>query len=219
MAGNQLIVAIWGAAGNMGTRACKRLKESRQYDLRYVEVLPAGESALRARGDLPTPPDRAAAEADVVLLAIADKHIPAVSADLVPKMKSGAILMMLDPAAAYAEVLPRRGDIAIFVTHPTHPSVFNDEVGEARFDYFGAGLAKQSIVSALVQGPENAYAIGEAISAAYFSPRRRAGAHPPLLPPAPPRPPRRARPPPPPRTRHERNLRRDVHRRAEGSHG
>jgi hypothetical protein len=81
--------------------------------------------------------------------------------------------MMLDPAAAYAGVIPPRGDIAVFVTHPTHPNVFNDEVGPARRDYFGAGLAKQSIVSALVQGPEDRYAVGEAISAAYFSPIER----------------------------------------------
>jgi hypothetical protein len=45
--------------------------------------------------------------------------------------------------------------VSYFVTHPTHPPVFNDETDpEARRDYFGAGKAKQSIVNALVQGPE-----------------------------------------------------------------
>jgi hypothetical protein len=107
----------------------------------------------------------------VILLAIADKHIPAVAADLVPRMRSGSMLLMLDPAAAYAGVIPERADISIFVTHPTHPPVFNDETDpDARRDYFGAGKAKQSIVNALVQGPESAYAQGEAISRAYFRP-------------------------------------------------
>lgn len=168
-----LTIAIWGAAGNMGTRACRRLKEIPNFHLLYVEPVPAGEAKLKARGDTPTAPDIAAAEADVILLAIADKFIKDVAPDVVAKMKAGAMLMMLDPAAAYAGVLPVRDDVSYFVTHPTHPSVFNDEVGEARRDYFGAGLAKQSIVNALVQGPDEHYAIGEAISAAYFSPIER----------------------------------------------
>lgn len=169
----KITIAIWGAAGNMGTRACKRLKENPKYDLLYVEPFAAGKAKLTARGDTPAVPADAAKAADVILLAIADKYIKDVAPDVVSKMKAGAILMMLDPAAAYADVLPARGDVSYFVTHPTHPNVFNDEVGEARRDYFGAGLAKQSIVSALVQGPDAHYAIGEAISAAYFSPIER----------------------------------------------
>src|SRR5688572_7781718 len=166
-----LNVAIWGAAGNMGTRACKRLRENGRYNVLCVEPLAAGVEKLKARGDTPTPPAQAAATADVVILAIADKFIRPVAAELVPKMKPGAMLITLDPAAAYAGILPDRKDVSYFVTHPTHPSVFNDETDpEARRDYFGAGKAKQSIVSALVQGPDSAYAIGEAISRAYFSP-------------------------------------------------
>jgi hypothetical protein len=166
-----LNVAIWGAAGNMGTRACKRLRENGRYNVLCVEPLAAGVEKLKARGDTPTAPAEAAANADVVILAIADKFIRPVAADLVPRMKSGAMLITLDPAAAYAGILPDRQDVSYFVTHPTHPPVFNDETdAEARRDYFGAGKAKQSIVSALVQGPDSDYAIGEAISRAYFSP-------------------------------------------------
>jgi hypothetical protein len=166
-----LNVAIWGAAGNMGTRACKRLNESGQYTILCVETMPTGVEKLKARGDVPVPPDEAARTADIVVLAIADKFIQPVAADLIPKMKRGAMLLMLDPAAAYADILPQRPDVSYFVTHPTHPSVFNDETDpEARKDYFGAGKAKQSIVSALIQGPESDYAKGEALARAYFSP-------------------------------------------------
>jgi hypothetical protein len=156
----------------MGTRAVRRLRERPgEYEVVCVEPVPAGVERLRARGDVPASPDEAAATADIVVLAIADKFIERVAAALVPRMRRGAMLLMLDPAAAYAGVIPERGDISIFVTHPTHPPVFNDETDPAaRRDYFGAGLAKQSIVNALVQGPESDYARGEALSAAYFSP-------------------------------------------------
>ena len=166
-----LSVAIWGAAGNMGTRACRRLSENPKYNILRVEPLPAGVDKLKARGDAATPPDDAAGTADVIVLAIADKFIKPVAADLVPKMRPGAMLLMLDPAAAYAGIIPERKDISIFVTHPTHPPVFNDETDpEARRDYFGAGKARQSIVNALVQGPESDYAVGEEVARTYFSP-------------------------------------------------
>jgi hypothetical protein len=166
-----LNIAIWGAGGNMGTRATKRLRENKDFNVLCVEPLPAGEAKLRARGDTPVACDDAARTADVIVLAIADKFIKPVAADLVPKMKGGGMLLMLDPAAAYAGIIPPRQDISIFVTHPTHPPVFNDETDpEARRDYFGAGKAKQSIVNALVQGPEAHYAVGESVARTYFSP-------------------------------------------------
>src|SRR5688500_14834799 len=116
-----LNVAIWGAAGNMGTRACNRLRENAQYRILCVEPLAAGAEKLRARGDVPVTTDEAAKIADIVVLAIADKFIKGVAAEVVPMMKSGAMLVTLDPAAAYAEILPKRGDVTYFVTHPTHP--------------------------------------------------------------------------------------------------
>ena len=62
-------------------------------------------------------------------------------------------------------------DITYFVTHPAHPPVFNDEQEmEARRDFFGSGLAKQAIVCALMQGPEEDYARGEQIATDLFQP-------------------------------------------------
>lgn len=168
---NMTNVAIFGAAGNMGTRACNRLKSYADYNILYVELMPAGVEKLKARGDTPTSVDDACASADIVLMAIADKFIPKVVQDVVPKMKSGAMLLTLDPAAAYAGALPKRDDVTYFVTHPTHPPLYNDETSDkARKDYFGAGFAKQSIVSALVQGPEADYAKGETLARRYFDP-------------------------------------------------
>ena len=70
-----------------------------------------------------------------------------VAHEVVPAMKSAAMLICLDPAAPYGGKLPARADVTYFVTHPAHPSVFNDEKDEeARRDFFGSGKAKQSIV-------------------------------------------------------------------------
>jgi hypothetical protein len=155
----------------MGTRACNRLKKHSDYTIQYVELMPAGVEKLKARGDTPTSVEDACRTADIIVMAIADKFIPKVVQDVVPKMKPAAMLLALDPAAAYAGALPKRDDVTYFVTHPTHPPLYNDETTEqARKDYFGAGLAKQSIVCALVQGPEEDYAKGELLSRRYFEP-------------------------------------------------
>ena len=61
--------------------------------------------------------------------------------------------MTLDPAVARAGKLFLREDVAYFITHPAHPSVFNWEpTPEAQADFFGGSLAKQPIVCALMQG-------------------------------------------------------------------
>jgi D-apionate oxidoisomerase len=165
-------VAIWGAAGNMGTRAVNRLREHpEEYELLLVEAVEPARKKLSDRGETPLTPAEAVPQADIVVLAIADKFIPSVAAELVPAMKSGAMLIMLDPAAAYAGSIPERKDIAIFLTHPSHPPVFNDETDpEARRDYFGSGKARQTIVNALVQGTEEDYARGEMLARWFFGP-------------------------------------------------
>jgi hypothetical protein len=64
-----------------------------------------------------------------------------------------------------------RDDITYFVTHPCHPPIFNDETDmQAKKDHFGGLFAKQHIVSALMQGPEEAYAVGEEIAKTIWAP-------------------------------------------------
>jgi hypothetical protein len=137
----------------------------------HVEASDAGRSTLKERGISAVPKDDALAQADVAILAVPDALIGKVAREIVPAMKSGAMLICLDPAAPYGGKLPRRTDVTYFVTHPAHPPVFNDETdAEARRDFFGSGLAKQAIVSALMQGPESNYAKGETISRKIFGP-------------------------------------------------
>ena len=164
-------IAILGAAGNMGTRASNALKDDPDYQVLHVEAGEAGEARLQERGLTPTPMDEALSKADVVIMAIPDALIGAVSQKIVPGLKSGAMLMGLDPAAPHAGRLPEREDVTYFFAHPAHPPVFNDETdAEARRDFFGSGKARQAIVCALVQGPEEDYAKGEAIAVKFFGP-------------------------------------------------
>ena len=94
-----------------------------------------------------------------------------VTEQLVPMMKPGAVGVTLDPAAPLAGHLYPREDIHYFASHPSHPSVFNWEPSkEAHYDYFGGIAAKQSIVCALIQGPEEVYADGERLAKAIYAP-------------------------------------------------
>lgn len=164
-------IALFGAAGKMGSRISRRLRENSNYQTMYVESGETGVQRLKERGDIPTPPDEAARQADVLILAIPDKLIGKASQAIVPQMKPDAMLMLLDPAAPWGGELPERKDITIFVCHPCHPPIVNDETDpEARMDFFGAIKAKQNVVAALVQGPESDYARGEAIVRAIFTP-------------------------------------------------
>ena len=164
-------IALFGAAGAMGTRLSNALRDDSGFEVLFVEAGEAGRARLRERGDEPADAEAAASSADVVVLAVPDAVLLGVARDVVPRMKSGAMVMCLDPAAPYSGGLPAREDLSYFVTHPAHPPIFGDESDpEARRDYFGSGKARQSIVSALMQGPEEHFALGESIARKVFSP-------------------------------------------------
>ena len=164
-------IALFGAAGKMGTRISNRLKDDLSFQTFYVESGEAAEKRLRERGFAPTPPEEAARQADIVILSIPDRLIGKVSAQVVPLMKSQAMMILLDPAAPHGGELYQRADIAYFVTHPCHPPVVNDEVDPAaRMDFFGGTHAKQHAVAALMQGSEADYALGESVVRHIFAP-------------------------------------------------
>lgn len=163
-------VALMGAGGKMGCRITDNMRDLSNYDMLYLEVSEAGIANLQDRG-LSVSDAEAVTEADVVVLALPDKIIGKVTTTLVPKLKSGAMIIGLDPAAAYAGVMPVRDDLTYFVAHPCHPPVFNDETSaEAKSDWFGGIHAKQNIVCALYHGAEDDYAKGETIAKAMYAP-------------------------------------------------
>lgn len=163
-------IALFGAAGKIGARIANLLKDDPAYHTLFIEAGTAAEQRLRDMGLAPTAKEEAAPQADVVILAVPDLFIGAIAGEIVPKLKSGALVIGLDPAAPHSGKLPPRSDISYFITHPCHPPVYNDETEQrARTDYFG-GIAKQNIVCALMQGPEEHYALGEAIARKMFAP-------------------------------------------------
>ncbi len=163
-------VALFGAAGKVGTRITNALRDDPEYRMLYVEAGEVGPARLREMGLTPTSTEEAVREADVVILSIPDVFIETVAADIVPKLKSGTLVICLDPAAPHGGELPEREDIAYFVVHPCHPPIVNDEVDpEARNDFWG-GVAKQNIVCALMQGTDSDYEKGEQLSRKMFAP-------------------------------------------------
>ncbi|KAF0135782.1 MAG: hypothetical protein FD152_1218 [Xanthobacteraceae bacterium] len=164
-------VALFGAGGKMGMRIGRNLVAS-PLTVLPVEVSEAGRARfLEAHGIACIAPEEAIAAAQVVVLAVPDTVIGAVTRDLVPKLKAGTMVVILDAAAPHAGHLPERADITYFVTHPCHPPIFNDETEPAaRADHFGGIAAKQHIVNALMQGPEEHYAIGEQVARAMWAP-------------------------------------------------
>jgi hypothetical protein len=164
-------IALFGAGGKMGCRLTDNLKDRPEYRMRYVEVSPAGVANLAERGLSPTPQADALADADVVILALPDRVLGKVAHGIVPQVKPGAVVMTLDPAAPHAGELPERADISYFVTHPCHPPLFAyDATPEERRDFFGGVKAPQAIVCALMQGPDEHYALGEAVATAMYAP-------------------------------------------------
>jgi D-apionate oxidoisomerase len=171
---SSLNVVLVGAGGKMGCRLTDNLRDS-VYRMNYVEVSEAGIDRLQKRGVKVSIAAEVIPAADLVILAVPDIYIGKIAADLLGLFKPGAIIVTLDPAAAVGGHLPKREDISYFVSHPTHPSVFNwEEDQKKHFDYFGGITARQAIVCALMQGPEAHYEIGEALAVTMYAPVTRA---------------------------------------------
>jgi hypothetical protein len=168
-------IALFGAGGKMGCRIIDHLKDHPDYTLRCVETGERGTANLAQRRVTPVPVDEALKEAEVMILALPDRVLGKVAKALVPKVKSGCLVVTLDPAAAHAGELPERADISYFVSHPCHPSVFDHFETEAeRNDFFGGTTARQAIVCALMQGPESDYVRGERLARDFYAPVTRA---------------------------------------------
>ena len=164
-------LTLLGAGGKMGCRITDHLKSHPDYTMHYVESGERGLANLIQRGVTPTPREEALRVADAVILALPDRVLGKVAQDVVPQLRPGTLVITLDPAAAFAGELPPRPDISYFVSHPCHPSVFDHFQTEAEInDFFGGTHARQAIVCALMQGPEEHYALGEKIARDFYAP-------------------------------------------------
>lgn len=168
-------IALIGAGGKMGFRLSRNLKDS-TFQVRHVEVSNEGRQRLKQALDIDCVDTETAIDGvDVVILAVPDTLIGKIAHQLSPNLASGTMVIALDAAAPFAGHLPERDDLIYFVTHPCHPSIFNDETDlEAKRDFFGGDKAVQHIVSALMQGDERHFDLGESIARTIYAPVDRA---------------------------------------------
>jgi hypothetical protein len=116
-------------------------------------------------------PGEALPEADAVIFAVPDVAMELVTRDMVPKLKPGALVVLLDPAAPLDGKIEHRDDVGYFIAHPCHPSVFNWEPTEQGFrDFYGGISAKQSAVCALMSGAEQFYDLGVELTRLIYAP-------------------------------------------------
>jgi D-apionate oxidoisomerase len=169
MSENKVTVSVVGAGGKMGTRITNNLVKQ-DYNLLFCEKSEAGIAAIQQKGYEVTDTDEAVKISDVVILAVPDILLGKISASVVPLMKPGAILLTLDPAAAYAGQLTVRDDLTSVVAHPCHPSVFVERfTKEEHEDAFGGVAAKQDVVVALHHG-EDKLELAEQVIANMYAP-------------------------------------------------
>lgn len=166
------VVTVIGAGGKMGTRTSNNLAAAgNEIELYLVETAEKGIRSVEERGFKVDRMEDVVPESDVVVLAVPDSAINAASKPVTAKMRPGAGLLILDPAAAVARELALRDDCTFAVVHPCHPSYFLDQdTPEARQDYFGGLGGKQDIVMAKIQGNDEVFGKCRRVSEIMFAP-------------------------------------------------
>ena len=167
-------IALVGAGGKMGCRLTDNFLKCPDYAVHYLEISPKGLENLKQRNVTVSESNAAVPVADVVILAVPDVAIGTISREVVPRMKPGALLMTLDPAAPLDGQIATRPDIGCVIAHPSHPSIFNWEPTEKAFrDFYGGISARQAVVCALMSGTEADYERGMSIATAMYAPVHR----------------------------------------------
>lgn len=163
-------LAVIGAGGKMGMRVSNNLVKT-AHTVLYSENSPAGQVRVVEAGRAVTDSAAAVADADVVVLAVPDLALKAVTSELVPQLKPGAVVLTLDPAAAYAGLLTTREDVIQAVAHPCHPSVFlQRETPEQWADTFGGIAAPQDAIAAVESDDAGVQAMVEEVVRSIFAP-------------------------------------------------
>ncbi|MFX4292160.1 phosphogluconate dehydrogenase C-terminal domain-containing protein [Streptomyces bohaiensis] len=163
-------IAVIGAAGKMGRRVSDNLVATDHRTL-FCEASEAGQEHIRTLGREVTESREAVAVADVVILAVPDRVLGPVSAELVPLLGPGTVVLTLDPAAAYAGLLHERQDVHYVCAHPCHPSVFLERTtAEEWADTFGGIAAPQDVVAAYEGGDPERQRLAEEVIRAMYAP-------------------------------------------------
>jgi hypothetical protein len=165
-----LTVTVVGAAGKMGLRVGANLAKS-PYTVRYCENSERGQQLLADLGREVVDTATAVKDSDVVILAVPDVVLGAVSEAVVPLMQEGSTLLTLDPAAAYAGLLAERPGVTQAVAHPCHPSIFLERTTPEEWaDNFGGAAARQDVVAAVETDEEAMKLRAEAVIRTIYAP-------------------------------------------------
>lgn len=147
-------ITVIGAGGKMGMRISANFQKS-DYQVFYCENSPKAQEQVSAHGRELSDAASVVPLSDVVILAVPDIVLGKVSEGVVPQMKPGAILLTLDPAAAYANLIAHRDGIEYAVAHPCHPSVFLERyTKEEHADAFGGIAAVQHVAASYETGSD-----------------------------------------------------------------
>lgn len=147
-------ITVIGAGGKMGMRISANFQKS-DYQVFYVENSPKAQEQVTSQGRELSDAASVVPLSDVVILAVPDIVLGKVSEGVVPQMKAGAILLTLDPAAAYANLIAHREGIEYAVAHPCHPSVFLERyTKEEHADAFGGIAAVQHVAASYESGSD-----------------------------------------------------------------
>lgn len=164
-------ITLVGAGGKMGCRITDNFLKLPRYNIKYLEISEQGIERLKQRNIHVSTQEESVPDADVVILSVPDITIGLISDEIIPKMKKGALVMTLDPAAPLDGAIHHRDDLGYVIAHPCHPGIFNWEPTEQAFrDFYGGISAKQSIVVALMYGKEEDYVVGKKIAQDMYAP-------------------------------------------------
>ncbi|MFC7619491.1 phosphogluconate dehydrogenase C-terminal domain-containing protein [Microlunatus sp. GCM10028923] len=170
MTTDHLTIAVIGAGGKMGMRISNNLQRT-DHAVRYAETSPAGRDRVTDAGREVVDSAVAVKDAQVIVLAVPDLALGPVTEQLVPLAEPGAIVLTLDPAAAYAGLLTTRDDVIMGVAHPCHPSVFLERTSKEEWaDTFGGIAAPQDAVAAIESDDPAKQAILETVIRAIYAP-------------------------------------------------
>lgn len=165
-----LNIGILGAGGKMGMRIGVNLKHLAN-KIFHIENGKDGMQRLSESGVEVSLLEDVIEQIDCLILAVPDIYVNKISIDVVPKMKSGAIVMLLDPAAAYMNQVCIREDLHYTVAHPCHPALFKEQPSfEAYNDHFGGILGRQDVVASHWKGDRDEFEIARHVAKEMFAP-------------------------------------------------
>jgi hypothetical protein len=167
---NEIKIGILGAGGKMGMRIGANLKKLPN-EIFYIENAEAGIKRLDEIGIEVSAPTAVMGQLDFLILAVPDLYINKITTEVVPDMKSDAIVLLLDPAAAYMDQVCIREDLHYTVIHPCHPALFKDQPTlEGYNDHFGGISGLQDIVSTHWKGTRDKYELACDVVREMFAP-------------------------------------------------